>query len=245
MAIDLDALDRGDFTNKVYRTVDGERAMVTDRLARGHGTVTRTVTPDLFIVVRPKADRLVYVLLRQLGDLDGDAGHAGTEWYERNRESLTVDEGSAWITKIRAKIASYNGRAVTPPVEPKADLWAEWRKVAGELAALGGQHGAGFAVDTEDGALNKIAFWRIVPGRSGDGRFFLRQVIGGQGAVRVRMGVEAMLGVARKIIAADPKAAMMRYGQELGECGHCYRTLTNDESRALGIGPRCRASKGW
>lgn len=42
-------------------------------------------------------------------------------------------------------------------------------------------------------------------------------------------------------IAKDPRRAMLRYGQELGKCGHCGRTLTDEESRAYGIGPICRA----
>ena len=46
-------------------------------------------------------------------------------------------------------------------------------------------------------------------------------------------------------IAKDPKGAMLRYGQELGHCGHCGRTLTNDLSRELGIGPVCREKMGW
>lgn len=46
-------------------------------------------------------------------------------------------------------------------------------------------------------------------------------------------------------IAADPKAAMLRYGQEIGSCGHCGRTLTNEESREYGIGPICRGKMGW
>jgi hypothetical protein len=40
-------------------------------------------------------------------------------------------------------------------------------------------------------------------------------------------------------IAKDPGEAMLRYGLELGKCGHCGRTLTNEESRAAGIGPIC------
>lgn len=40
------------------------------------------------------------------------------------------------------------------------------------------------------------------------------------------------------LIAADPKAAMTRYGQEIGECGRCGRTLTS-EYRKLGLGPIC------
>jgi hypothetical protein len=46
------------------------------------------------------------------------------------------------------------------------------------------------------------------------------------------------------LIARDPEAAMRRYGQELGSCGHCGRTLTDASSRAAGIGPIC-ADKGW
>jgi hypothetical protein len=44
------------------------------------------------------------------------------------------------------------------------------------------------------------------------------------------------------LIAVDAKAAMVRYGHELGECGRCGRTLTDAASRAAGIGPIC-ASK--
>ena len=217
---------------------------VTDRLTRSYATPARTVTEALFIEDRPRADRYVYVLLSQLTELDSATATAERDMYEATRATLKVSDGSAFINHLKAKIASYNGQPVTPPA-PVADAWTTWRELAGPLAEMGGQHGAGFAVDTEDGAVNKIAFWRIVPGRNGDGRFFLRQVLGGSGAVRVRMSVEAMISVARKIVAADPKAAMLRYGQELGECGHCYRTLTNDESRMLGIGPRCRNKKGW
>lgn len=45
-------------------------------------------------------------------------------------------------------------------------------------------------------------------------------------------------------IAADPEAASRLYGQEIGRCGRCNRTLTDEVSRAAGIGPVC-ASKGW
>lgn len=41
-------------------------------------------------------------------------------------------------------------------------------------------------------------------------------------------------------ILADPDA-LARYGQELGVCGDCGRTLTDETSRAIGIGPVCRS----
>lgn len=46
-------------------------------------------------------------------------------------------------------------------------------------------------------------------------------------------------------IATDPKAAMLAYGQNIGRCGHCNRTLTNEQSRAYGLGPVCREAMGW
>jgi hypothetical protein len=42
-------------------------------------------------------------------------------------------------------------------------------------------------------------------------------------------------------IAADPMGALARFGREIGSCGHCGRTLTDEESRARGIGPVCFA----
>lgn len=41
-------------------------------------------------------------------------------------------------------------------------------------------------------------------------------------------------------IAADIEGALATYGREIGACGMCGKTLTNDESRAYGIGPDCR-----
>lgn len=40
-------------------------------------------------------------------------------------------------------------------------------------------------------------------------------------------------------IAKNPKEAMLRYGREVGCCGHCGRMLTDEASRAAGIGPIC------
>lgn len=40
-------------------------------------------------------------------------------------------------------------------------------------------------------------------------------------------------------IAEDVRGAAALYGTELGVCGRCGRTLTDDDSRARGIGPVC------
>jgi hypothetical protein len=45
-------------------------------------------------------------------------------------------------------------------------------------------------------------------------------------------------------IAQDVTAHLIRYGVELGECGNCGRTLTDETSRAVGVGPDCRKRLG-
>ena len=55
----------------------------------------------------------------------------------------------------------------------------------------------------------------------------------------------ARRGVVLDAIAADPQAASLRYGREIGACGVCGRTLTDEDSRARGIGPICADKMGW
>lgn len=42
-----------------------------------------------------------------------------------------------------------------------------------------------------------------------------------------------------RAIAADVRGALTLYGHSLGVCGLCRRTLTDEASRAAGIGPIC------
>lgn len=46
-------------------------------------------------------------------------------------------------------------------------------------------------------------------------------------------------------IVQDAKAASVRYGHELGQCGVCGRLLTDEVSRKFGVGPVCREKLGW
>jgi len=45
----------------------------------------------------------------------------------------------------------------------------------------------------------------------------------------------------RAAIRRNPKAALDAFASELGRCYRCGRTLTDEVSRALGIGPDCRS----
>lgn len=197
----------------------------------------------------PKQRDFIDSLMLDLMALDSDAWKDAVGYTRRMSENRAWNPGrgenvSRWIDRLKAKVAELKNQPKSEVVStPAAGTWARWCELAAKLAVVGGTRGTRFAVDTEPGAANTVAFWRISPSCDGS-NFFLNRVIGGQGPVKVRMSPTAMVAIAEKIIAAGPVEAMVRYGLELGECGHCGRELTNDESRAMGIGPRCRKHMG-
>jgi hypothetical protein len=75
--------------------------------------------------------------------------------------------------------------------------------------------------------------------RNGVVKHMIRQLVGAPGAFQERTLPLEHQFFAAKHIAEDPKAALVRYGLETQECGRCGSPLTNDKSRAAGIGPRC------
>jgi hypothetical protein len=90
-----------------------------------------------------------------------------------------------------------------------------------------------YAVDTDEGHL---AFYQVEVSPKG----FYTVSLQASDELR-KLPWPTARGVLAKI-EQDPQAAAIRYGKELGICGICHRTLTNEESRARGIGPVC-ASK--
>lgn len=110
-----------------------------------------------------------------------------------------------------------------------------------ELAELEKRAAAGhYAVEGEDGMLRFYKLDVPTEGRWA-GCVFVKQVTGhvGEEGSRVRHPAKR-LEVLAAIEAAGPVEAEKRYGQEIGRCSRCHRVLTNEESRAYGIGPECR-----
>lgn len=97
-----------------------------------------------------------------------------------------------------------------------------------------------YAVDNADGELRFYKVDRPTEGRW-EGYTFVK-VLASDEEHPVRG--KAAVSVLEKI-AMDPAAASTRYGHEIGRCGICNRTLTDEDSRARGIGPICAAKVGW
>lgn len=98
-------------------------------------------------------------------------------------------------------------------------------------------------------ALNVDGEWKFYQVDDGKGRWdgykFLVMLVGSPGQYqKVKLATGTSLGVLNKI-EADSKQAMEDYGKQSGVCGRCSSPLTDPQSLALGIGPKCRAKSGW
>lgn len=96
-----------------------------------------------------------------------------------------------------------------------------------------------YAIQSISGA-NDLDFYSV--DRPTEGRWagyvFVKQVVGGKPEFAVK-GAK-WRKVLEAIVASGPEEAAALYGQEIGRCGRCNRTLTDETSRQLGIGPVCR-----
>lgn len=95
-----------------------------------------------------------------------------------------------------------------------------------------------FRIDRVLDADNRWFGWSFVKIQAGD-------ELHKQGSQRPNSNV--YVGASQDYLAEivkDEEAAYRLYGTELGRCGVCGRTLTNEESRAYGIGPDCREKMG-
>lgn len=96
-----------------------------------------------------------------------------------------------------------------------------------------------YAIEVE----GTVKFYRV--DRPTEGRWSGRTFVKVQASDNLYPVRGASANVVLENIAKDPKEAMLRYGRALGQCGHCGRTLTNEDSRAVGIGPICSRRMGF
>ena len=136
-------------------------------------------------------------------------------------QTLTIESASGTIDALKAVRDYHRSQAPrTAPVAPVA---------APEVAE------GRYALRNEDGT---VKFYKVSIGAEGskwEGFTFLDAVASDEAwPIKNRQTKAEILGR----IAADPLEALKLYGQEIGCCGHCGRTLTSDW-RKVGIGPIC------
>jgi hypothetical protein len=147
--------------------------------------------------------------------------------------TLSKERASNHIASTKAEIASM---AVNHAVEVQPAVAAP----VGIDAVPAGR----YAIETSAGATNELAFYKVDRPTEGKwaGRVFVKLMVSDE---EQRLSQKQGLAILGKIAEAGAAAASARYGHEIGECGVCGRTLTNDESRERGIGPICAAKNDW
>lgn len=124
------------------------------------------------------------------------------------------------------------------PCEPKSVAPAQVTRVTNKYKDI--PEGR-YAVKSLTGH-NDLDFFKV--NRPTEGKWkgftFVQRVIGGRPDVAVKGETKGK--ALEAILAAGPDQAMALFGQTLGYCGRCGRHLTDEESRAVGIGPVCRAA---
>ena len=95
---------------------------------------------------------------------------------------------------------------------------------------------------------NDLVFYRVATNKgfhnpAKKGQRYVQMIVGGH-ADETLTGKRAVESATRlaMLSPAEQVEAMSLYGREIGKCGRCGRHLTDEVSRALGLGPEC-ASK--
>ena len=96
-----------------------------------------------------------------------------------------------------------------------------------------------YAIDTttEPSRINDLTFFKLWIGDRGGWKLYVMASDSEYPAANPQTALDQ--------IAQDPATAAKNFGLHIGKCGICGRTLTNDESRARGIGPICSGKWGW
>lgn len=202
---------------------------------------------------------LMYSLVSQLRDLDAKLGNDASEYTARMTDNGRWTPGrggnaSAWISRMIAKVRELKARPTAPaPVCDNCNtaIRPAWCSVCREATApvptreliahdslyvretkTGKPMPVYYAVDIE----GVTKFYRVKAGTKPGWWWIDAQASDEFHPIK---NVATKTAILKAIIAAGPVACMERYGQEIGSCGRCHRTLTDATSRARGIGPEC------
>jgi hypothetical protein len=121
---------------------------------------------------------------------------------------------------------------VAAPAGQRQFTYAEVDALAAKIPA--GRYALPRAQASEAG--NTVTFFEVQEYR---GRRRIVQLVGSIGTFAQQTLKLHLQFFALTHIAADPKAAAVLFGHETNTCGRCGSPLTNDASRARGLGPKC------
>lgn len=181
-------------------------------------------------------DRATEKQAKYIKDLLGHAKLRPVGW---EPEQMTRDSASQAITELKAYLNHTGplprvpvahvgqGPTPTPTTAPTREPYPD--VPAGHYATISAT------------GNNDFDFWRVDRPEEGQwkGRTFVKRVIGGKPDKNVYR--QTARDALKAILAEGIEVTRTRYGTEIGQCWKCNRHLTDETSRALGIGPDCRS----
>jgi len=260
MAINLDDIDAMDVTHIDPDTeVARRRSDVTARLANHARTATYQAPVNH---ATPKMIGYVMVLLRKLATHNPSVEAIAREWWMRHAicdtddatrvigSDLPFDKVSETITKLKGHLDAPAQMAVeatepptpsTPIVDGRSPFHVALEAVPEGRYALPVLNDDG----TPDG--DKHRYFKVAVGKRSNRKYMVEGHGGGNGDLSWGGLVpfeHGALAIAQRL-AAGWSDAMVLFGLKTSHCGDCGRSLTNDESRRVGIGPYCRGKSIW
>lgn len=228
------------------------RAIARNRKA---GAVKRKDhTPKVMTEMRYHADamsepqeQLILSLLSDLERVDVVTYNQANTWFVTARDGMLKGQATDVINRLKLRINEAKAKRI-PPTASQEKASAATGAILGSMR-VSAQSAQGwrndtprdkftdvpdgyYAVETEDGHL---AFYRVSTWKSGDRKVQVQA----SDTLHNMKGRKAADGVLAKVRDVTPPIAGKLYADHLGNCWKCGRTLTDEISRARGIGPVC------
>jgi hypothetical protein len=179
-------------------------------------------------------------LITWIAEKDAVAGQAARTWTDNvtaagkwSHDKTDKFSISAWIDRLKAKNADLNK---VVKAHPRTEAGPVEVTTVGTLPVKLDKNGKAMALRYAVDIEGTTKFYKIKPGNKPGFYFIDAQASDEFHPVRNRGTKDAII---KAILAAGADDCMARYGQLIGSCGRCGRTLTDADSRAIGIGPDC------
>ena len=174
-------------------------------------------------------------LIAWITEKDAAAGDAARVWTDNVTAAgkWSYDKSdkfsiSAWIDRLKAKNAELNAAVKAAPIVDTT--------LTGVLPVKLDKNGKAMALRYAVDIEGTTRFYKIKPARK-SGLYYI-DVQASDEFHQVR-NPTTKAQIIKAIVDQGPDACMGRYGQLIGSCGRCGITLTDETSRARGIGPDC------
>jgi phosphoglycolate phosphatase-like HAD superfamily hydrolase len=169
--------------------------------------------------------------LNYIRDLAGKKDLSGLRvdqqlWLTQNLENEEV-----WLATT-SKITFAKARIMLDKLIPAKDKPRAEQEPYLNLGSLAKLPPGRYAIENVDGELRFYQVWESRDKRA-------RRLYVQHSDETSRLPMPAQQAIAQKILDAGVRECAIRYGMEIGSCSNCGRTLTNELSRRLGIGPVC------